>query len=310
MQHKAEIAAREKAERDASLRYLAEEAARDAAAKAQAAAEEQARLEAEQARAAAEQEARTAAALAFLGALDAIGLAEADIEAGALQAAFYGSMPGDPLDRYEFAILNALCDDPGAVEGIFEEPLATIRHVQHLAQTSAEPDADRYRKWLKGLVAVHRRRPAAPIAAPEPAKESDRAPEAAHYAPHTIVQENKALDLDALLAQLGNVMSAPLSAPAAPVVKMPEISVPVAQPLAQLNPKSEPIPQLEPDEDTLDGVSFEDAQAFIMASLAAEGYMPADLDLDAVERAADSDEHAMTDPLGSYHRAQQAGAED
>jgi hypothetical protein len=104
MQHKAEIAAREKAERDASLRYLAEEAARDAAAKAQAAAEEQARLEAEQARAAAEQEARTAAALAFLGALDAIGLAEADIEAGALQAAFYGSMPGDPLDRYEFAM--------------------------------------------------------------------------------------------------------------------------------------------------------------------------------------------------------------
>jgi hypothetical protein len=235
--------------------------------------------------------------LAFLGPLDAIGLAEADIDAGALQAAFYGSIPGDPLDRYEFAILNALVDDAGAVDGIFEKPIATIRHVQHLAQTSAESDAECYRKWLKGLVAAHRRRPAAPAPATAPAIEAHAEAKAAHCPLHSIVQENvrpKPLDLDTLLAQLDYAVSAPVS---------------VLEPVAMIEPAPAPEPDPVPDDAPLDGVSFEEAQAFIMSALAAEGYLASDLDLDAVERAADGDENAMTDPLGAYSRAQQAGAE-
>ena len=121
-------------------------------------------------------------------AAEVAGLTDPDIDGKALQAAFFGDPEGDALDRYEFAILNALCDDPRAIEGIFEDPLETIQHVRRLAQTSTFDDAERYRKWLKGLAAAHRRRPAVPVAAPEPAKESDRATETAHY--HTIVPEN------------------------------------------------------------------------------------------------------------------------
>ena len=318
MNHKAEIAAREKADQDAALKFLAEEIARDEAETAQREAEEAARDAAEtarvkaggMARAAAEQDSlakaraeHEARARTFIGALEAAGLTDPDIDGKALQAAFFGDAEGDALDRYEFAILNALCDDPRAIEGIFEDPLETIQHVRRLAQTSTFDDAERYRKWLKGLAAAYRRRPAVPVAAPEPVKELDRATETAHYVSHTIVQENvqpKALDLVALLAQLDHTVSAPVSMPA-PV----PVSAPVYIPQ---QPVYAPVPEpdekvVEEDDAPLDDVSFEEAQAFIMSALAAEGYLASDLDLEAVERAANDDEAAMTDPLGSYHRA-------
>jgi hypothetical protein len=217
--------------------------------------------------------------------------------------------------------LNALCDDPGAVEGIFEEPVATIRHVQHLFHSHTGEEAERYRKWLLGLLAAHRRRPPVPTPAVEPANEPVAAVETANSFLPNIVHENvqpKPLNLDTLLAQMHAAMSETLPGPAPdPVVKMPEVPDRVAQALAQLKQGIEPIPQSEPapeseaePDDGLDGVTFEDAQAFIMAALLADGYELADLDLDAIERAADGDETAMANPLAAYARAQQERGEE
>ena len=221
-------------------------------------------------------------------------------------------MPGDPLDRYEFAILNALVDDAGAVDGIFEEPIATIRHVQRLAQTSAEPDAERYRKWAKGLIAAQRRRPVAPAPVVILAKEARTAAKATLSAADSTspahVQPNE-LNLNGLLAKMNAAMSAQMSAPAQALAPGPDYNkiaavVKASWPAKEQAPAPTPAP-VEEDEDGPidDDLTLEEAQAHIMTALAEEGYMPSDIDLTAVERAADEDPDVVSDPLGAYNRA-------